>query len=217
VETTWTLPNIITLARICFTPVIALLPFIEGYRPKLICFVIFVIVALSDVLDGYLARSRQQVTDLGKLLDPLADKLLLVATVVPIYWISRQREAEYGIPVWGSIPLWVLVLLLGRELAMTIFRQWAQRRGVVIAAGRAGKLKAMMQNVFVGAVILWFAFRDARKPMGWEHSRYAEYWNEFHGGFVAVVMVVAVFLTIYSFVLYIYRNRALFSQPGRQR
>ncbi|HEX5634169.1 MAG TPA: CDP-diacylglycerol--glycerol-3-phosphate 3-phosphatidyltransferase [Gemmatimonadales bacterium] len=216
-ETTWTLPNIITLARICFTPVIALLPFIEGYRPKLICFVIFVIVALSDVLDGYLARSRKQVTDLGKLLDPLADKLLLVATVVPIYWISRQREAEYGIPVWGSIPLWVLVLLLGRELAMTIFRQWAQRRGVVIAAGRAGKLKAMMQNVFVGAVILWFAFRDARKPMGWEHSRYAEYWNEFHGGFVAVVMVVAVFLTIYSFVLYIYRNRALFSQPGRQR
>jgi CDP-diacylglycerol--glycerol-3-phosphate 3-phosphatidyltransferase len=213
----WTLPNIITVARICFTPVIALLPFIEGYRPKLVCFVIFVLVALSDVLDGHLARSRQQVTDLGKLLDPLADKLLLVATLVPIYWISRERQAEYGIPIWGSIPLWVTVLLLGREFAMTAFRYWAQRRGVIIAAGNAGKLKAVLQNVFVGAVILWFAFRDARKPMGWEHSRLADYWNEFHGGFVAVVMIVAVILTVYSFLQYVYRNRALFSSPQRQR
>ena len=56
-----------------------------------------------------------------------------------------------------------------------------------------------IQNVFVGAVILWFAFRDARKPMGWEHNRYAEYWNEFHGGFVAVTLAVATLLTVYSF------------------
>ncbi len=187
----WTLPNIITLVRICFTPVIALLPFIEGYWPKLIAFIIFIIAAVSDIYDGHLARSRNEVTDLGKLLDPIADKLLLFATLIPIYFISRQRHDLYDIPIWGSIPLWVCLLLIGRELAMTVFRWWASRRGVVIPAAGAGKLKTTIQNIFVGAIILWFAFRDARKPMGWEHNRYAQYWNEFHGGFVAVTLAVA--------------------------
>jgi CDP-diacylglycerol---glycerol-3-phosphate 3-phosphatidyltransferase len=207
----WTLPNIITLIRIGFTPVIALLPFIEGYWPKLICFVVFIVAAVSDIWDGHLARSRNEVTDFGKLLDPIADKLLLFATLVPIYWISRQRADLYGIPLWGSIPLWVCLLLIGREIAITVFRLWAKGRGVVIPAAGAGKLKAVLQNVFVGAIILWFAFRDARKPMGWEHNRYAQYWNEFHGGFVAVALAVAALLTVYSFGLYIYRNRSLFS------
>lgn len=211
----WTLPNIITLVRISFTPVIALLPFIEGYWPKVICFIVFVVAAVSDVFDGYLARRHNQVTDLGKLLDPIADKLLLFATLVPIYWISRTRHDLYDIPVWGSIPLWVCVLLIGRELAMTAFRWWAQRHGVVIPAGGAGKLKTVLQNIFVGAIMLWFAFRDARKPMGWEHSRLAGYWNQFHGGFVAVTLAVAALLTVYSFVLYLYRNRALFLDRAR--
>ena len=113
----WNLPNIITIIRIAMTPVIALLPFIQGYWPKLIAFVIFSLTALTDLVDGYLARSRGQVTDLGKLLDPLADKLLLLASLVPIYWIARERQDLYGIPFWGSIPLWVCLLLLGRELA----------------------------------------------------------------------------------------------------
>jgi hypothetical protein len=67
----------------------------------------------------------------------------------------------------------------------------------------------------VGAVILWFAFRDARKPMGWEDNRYAMVWNQFHGSFVAVTMLVAVILTIYSFIVYVYRNRALFNSSPR--
>src|SRR5947207_736079 len=83
-------------------PVIELLPFIEGYWPKLIAFFIFLVAAISDVYDGYLARSRNQVTDLGKLLDPIADKLLLFATLIPIYWISRTRHDLYDIPIWGS-------------------------------------------------------------------------------------------------------------------
>jgi CDP-diacylglycerol--glycerol-3-phosphate 3-phosphatidyltransferase len=210
----WTTANIVTVVRICFTPVIALLPFIDGYWPKLIAFIVFVLVAFTDMLDGYLARSRGEITDLGKLLDPLADKLLLFATLIPIYWISRERQAEYGIPVWGSIPLWATVLMIGREVAMTIFRQWAKAKGVVIAAGGAGKLKAVFQNIFVGAVMLWFAFRDARKPLGWENNRYAYFWNQFHGTFVAVMLVIAVVLTVYSFVVYLYKNRALFT--GRE-
>jgi len=208
----WNLPNIITLVRISFTPVIALLPFIAGYWPKLIAFVIFLAAAISDVFDGYLARSRNQITDLGKLLDPIADKLLLFATLIPIYFISRSRAADYGIPFWGSIPLWVCLLLIGRELAMTLFRWWARRKGVLITAAGPGKLKTVIQNIFIGAVMLWFAFRDARKPMGWEHNRYAVWWNDFHGGFVAVALAVAAALTVYSFIVYIYRYRALFSE-----
>ena len=210
----WTLPNIITVVRICFTPIIALLPFIEGYWPKLVCFVVFVIAAVSDVFDGYLARSRNLVSDIGKLLDPIADKLLLFATLIPIYWITRQRHDLYDIPLWGSIPLWVCLLLIGRELAMTAFRWWAQRRGVVIPAHGAGKLKTVIQNIFIGAIMLWFAFRDARKPMGWENSRFAAFWNTFHGSFVAVALAIATALTIYSFAVYIYRYRGLFSERG---
>jgi CDP-diacylglycerol---glycerol-3-phosphate 3-phosphatidyltransferase len=208
----WTLPNIITLVRISFTPVIALLPFIAGYWPKLIAFLIFLAAAISDVFDGYLARSRNQITDLGKVLDPIADKLLLFATLIPIYFISRARHTEYDIPFWGSIPLWVCVLLIGRELAMTGFRWWARRRGVVISAAGPGKLKTVIQNIFIGAVMLWFAFRDARRPLGWEHSNLARWWNEFHGGFVAVALALAAMLTVYSFIVYIYRYRSLFSE-----
>jgi CDP-diacylglycerol--glycerol-3-phosphate 3-phosphatidyltransferase len=208
----WTLPNILTVARIAITPLIAALPFIDGYWPKVVCFVVFIAAAASDVIDGKLARRNNQVTDLGKTLDPLADKLLLVATLVPIWYISQQRAEHYGIPVWGSIPLWVVVLLIGREVAMTGFRMWASRRGVVIAAQGPGKLKTVFQSIFIGGAIAWFAFRDAIRPMGWEREAAARWWNQFHGRFVAVSLAIAAVLTVYSFVIYLYRYRALFSQ-----
>ncbi|MEK6686916.1 MAG: CDP-alcohol phosphatidyltransferase family protein [Gemmatimonadota bacterium] len=210
----WNLPNIITMARILISPVIALLPFIEGYTPKLITLGIFILAVVSDVWDGHLARTRNMVTDLGKLLDPVADKLLLLATLIPIYAISQERQDLYGIPVWGSIPLWVCLLLLGRELAMTLFRWYAQRRGVIIAATGSGKLKTTLQSIFIGATIAWFAFKDAIKPMGWETNRFALGWTEFHGGFVAVTLAIALLLTVYSFVMYLYRNSGIYSNSS---
>ncbi len=211
----WTLPNILTVARIAITPVVALLPFIDGYWPKVACFVIFIAAAITDIVDGHLARRNNQVTDLGKLLDPLADKLLLLATLVPIWWISQQRHDLYDIPVWGSIPLWVCLLMLGREVAMTVFRRWAQLRGVVISAQGPGKLKTAFQSMFIGGTIAWFAFRNAIKPLGWEQDRAALWWNQFHGGFVAVTLAIALVLTVYSFIVYLYRYRGLFTQPDR--
>jgi len=212
---TWTVPNILTVARIAITPVIAALPFIAGPGPKILALVIFVAASATDVIDGRLARRRNQVTDFGKKLDPIADKLLLLATLVPIWWISKQRHDLYDIPVWGSIPLWVCLLLLGREFAMTGFRWYAARRGVVISAQGPGKLKTVFQSIFIGGTIAWFAFRDAIKPMGWEQDRAARWWNQFHGGFVAVTLGIALILTIYSFLIYLYRYRGLFSQQGR--
>ncbi len=203
------LPNLLTIGRIAITPVVAFLPFIEGYWPKVACFVVFVSAAITDVIDGRIARRRNLITDLGTILDPLADKLLLVATLGPIWWISRERHALYDIPVWGSIPLWVCLLLIGREFAMTVFRAWAERRGVVIPAGNAGKAKAALQNVFIGGTLAWFAFRDAVRPLGWGNSAFASWWHEFHGGFVAATLGIALTLTIYSFVIYVIQYRRL--------
>jgi CDP-diacylglycerol--glycerol-3-phosphate 3-phosphatidyltransferase len=205
----WTLPNILTLARIVLSPVIALLPFIEGYFPKLVAFVVFLAAAISDVYDGKLARERREITDLGKMLDPLADKLLLLATLVPIYWITRERAVEYGIPWWGSLPLWVALVLVGREFLVTLLRYSAKRRGVVIAAAGAGKLKTIVQDIFIGATIGWFAWKDMRAAFGWQRGWLGEYWERFHGTVVAMTLAVALLLTVYSMLIYLYRYRTL--------
>ncbi len=207
---TWTLPNILTVSRIALAPVIALLPFITGYGPKVLALVVFLVAAVSDIFDGILARRWKQVSDLGKELDPLADKLLLVATLIPIYWITTYRMREYAIPWWGSVPLWVAGLLVGREAFMTAFRALARRRGVVIAAAGPGKLKTVVQDTFVGATIGWFAWKDLSLHFGWRRNWLGAYWETFHGGLVAVTLGCAVILTVYSLGVYLYRYRGLF-------
>ena len=207
----WTLPNIITLARICLTPVIALLPFIQGYWPKVIAFIIFLIAAFSDVLDGWLARRYNTVSDLGKLLDPIADKLLLFATLIPIFWMTRHPTilVDYRIPWWGSLPVWVALLLVGREVLITAFRHFALRRGVVIPAVAAGKAKALAQNIFIGATIAWFAWKDAIAELKLAGA-FRDLWDQFHGWFVSVTLAGAIVLTVYSLFVYLYRYRTLF-------
>ncbi len=206
----WTLPNIITLARICLTPVIALLPFIQGYWPKVIAFVVFLIAAFSDLVDGWLARRYGTTSALGMLLDPIADKLLLFATLIPIFWMTRHPTilVDYRIPWWGSLPVWVALLLVGREILITVFRFFAKRRGIVIPAIGAGKLKAVVQNVFIGATIAWFAWKDA---IAQRHlaGAFRNFWDQFHGWFVSVTLAGAIVLTVYSLLVYLYRYRTL--------
>ena len=206
----WTLPNILTLARIGLTPVIALLPFISGYWPKVIAFFTFIAVACTDIIDGWLARKYNQVSELGQLLDPIADKLMLFAMLVPIFWITRHPTilVDYRIPWWGSLPLWALVLLVGREILITAFRFFAKRRGIVIPAVGAGKLKALVQNVFIGATIGWFAWKDwlaSHKFAGW----FRNFWDQFHGAVVSITLGVAIILTVYSLAVYLYSYRRL--------
>jgi CDP-diacylglycerol--glycerol-3-phosphate 3-phosphatidyltransferase len=211
----WTVPNIITLARICLTPVIALLPFIQGYWPKVIAFVVFLIAAFSDLVDGWIARRYGTISELGILLDPIADKLLLFATLIPIFWLTRHPtilvypdEVSYRIPWWGSLPVWVALLLVGREVLITAFRFFAKRRGIVIAAVGAGKVKAVVQNIFIGATIAWFAWKDAIAELRLAGA-FRDFWDQFHGWFVAVTLAGAIVLTLYSLFVYLYRYRAL--------
>src|SRR3989454_208069 len=210
----WTLPNIITLARICLTPVVALLPFISGYWPKVIALGLSLTAAFSDRVDGYLARRYGTISELGMLLDPIADKLLLFATLIPIFWMTRHPtilaadKVDYAIKWWGSFPVWVALLLVGREVLITAFRFFAKRRGIVIPAVGAGKLKAVVQNVFIGATLFWFAWKDALAThpfAGW----FRNFWDQFHGAVVALTLAGAILLTVYSLGVYLYRYRQL--------
>ena len=148
------------------------------------------------------------------LLDPIADKLLLFATLIPIFWMTRhpailaRDKVDYAIPWWGSLPLWVAILLVGRELLITGFRFFAKRRGIVIPAMGAGKLKAVVQNVFIGATIAWFAWKDAIAQMHLAGD-FRNFWDQFHGWFVAVTLAGAIVLTVYSLLVYLYRYRTL--------
>jgi CDP-diacylglycerol--glycerol-3-phosphate 3-phosphatidyltransferase len=212
------LPNLITLSRIALAVVVVPLLLTEGFGPRLAAFVVFAAAALSDLWDGHLARTRKLVTDLGKLLDPLADKLLLAATFIPFYLLSHGGEPRYGF-AWfgGTFPLWILVVIFGREAFITVFRGYAARRGVVIAAGKAGKYKAVCQNVFIGAGILWYAFHDLAIQKGW-HGGFWAGWEKFHFGFTVVVLSIAVILTVYSLAVYLFEYRSIaFGRGGPVR
>src|SRR6266700_1775155 len=140
------IPNALTAGRIAITPLIAGLPFANSWVVRLIAFLIFAVAAITDYVDGMLARSRKEETDLGRLLDPLADKLLLLGTFVPMYLLSASFPF---VTPFGAVGLawWVVAIVLGRELFMTIFRQIAARRGIVIAAIGPAKWKTAAQLV----------------------------------------------------------------------
>jgi CDP-diacylglycerol---glycerol-3-phosphate 3-phosphatidyltransferase len=142
------LPNAITLARIFLVPllVVVLLTKFDGkqllgVRHELVGAIIFAIAALTDWLDGYLARRRKQITTFGQLMDPLADKLLVTAAFVSIVQM-------------GLAPAWMVAIILGREFLVTVLRSIASSRGVVIAASPLGKLKMAAEVTTILALIL---------------------------------------------------------------
>ena len=211
------LPNAVTAARIAITPLIAWLPLAPSSSLRFTVFVLFIVAAVTDYVDGRLARSRKEETDLGRLLDPLADKLLLVATIVPMYVLMRPisdgahawpaKALENMIPFrtpFGDVALmwWVVAIVLGRELFMTIFRQAAARRGVVISAIGPAKWKTGLQWVWVGAAYFWFFAATVAARRGWETQAWTSF--AYFNGFVGVsAMAGAIALTVYSLVLYL--------------
>lgn len=219
------LPNAISAGRIFLAPVVALLPFVNSYEWRMIAFVVFLVVAISDYYDGKLARSRNLETNLGKMLDPLADKLLLLATFVPMYILQTSpRDGLAGLAggfddafrfpfatPFGAVPLpwWVVLVVLGRELLMTVLRQIAAGRGVVIGAIGPAKWKTGFQWTWVGCAFFWFGARTAATQYGWDGGA----WQAFawFNGLVGVTsMGVAVFLTLYSLWLYLHRYGRVF-------
>jgi len=209
------LPNGITVARVLAAPVIFFLILNGGFAQLLVAFVLFVTAGLSDIWDGYLARRRGQITDFGKLADPIADKLLVLGTFVPFYTVSlAATEDLVVVPVWQALFLWVLIIVLGREFLITLFRGFAKRKGVVIAAGKEGKYKALMQNLFIGGEILWLALRSRALERGWD-TAFWSFWKVFHGSYIAITLTVAVLLTAYSLLVYLWRYRTIVARIGK--
>jgi CDP-diacylglycerol--glycerol-3-phosphate 3-phosphatidyltransferase len=204
----WTLPNTITVLRIVACPGILLLALAPSISARAGAFLLFIVAALSDVWDGYLARKHGWITDVGKLLDPLADKLLLVATFVPFYLISHRPGALEDIPWWGPLPVWVVVVIFGRELAITIFRSWAARGGTVIAAGKSGKHKALAQSVFCGALLFWYPLQQLALARGWTGPGWTVS-SAVLGAVIGASLAVAVALTVYSAFDYLWSYRSL--------
>jgi CDP-diacylglycerol--glycerol-3-phosphate 3-phosphatidyltransferase len=203
------LPNSITVGRILACPLLAGLVFSRAAPVLFLSFFVFLAAGLSDLWDGHLARKHGWITDTGKLLDPLADKLLLAATFIPFYFISHRAGQTIDVPWWGVLPLWVVLVIFGREAIVSLGRAWAARRGIVLAAGRSGKLKAFIQNLFSGSLILWYALATVAANRGWEESALWSFWRWFHGGFVGLSLALALFLTVYSMGVYYWQNRNL--------
>ena len=160
-----TLPNGLTIIRILAIPIILLLLFYSGKTYQWVTAIFFLLVAVTDTIDGYLARRRGMVTTLGKFLDPLADKLLIVTALIAL------------IPTRG-IPFWIVIVIVGREIAVTGLRGIAVSQGIVIPAGGWGKFKTVFEVAavtflilngeyfsidfyFVGMVLLWIALTMA--------------------------------------------------------
>jgi len=136
-----TLPNGLTIIRILAIPFILLLLFYSGERYQWVTAIFFLSVAVTDTLDGYLARRRGMVTTLGKFLDPLADKLLIVTALIAL------------IPTRG-IPFWMVIVIVGREIAVTGLRGIALFQGMVISASNWGKRKTLFETIAIFFLIL---------------------------------------------------------------
>jgi CDP-diacylglycerol---glycerol-3-phosphate 3-phosphatidyltransferase len=134
------LPNVLTVLRIMLVPVLVVALLGNTPAGDVLAAVVFALASLTDFVDGYLARARGSVTNFGKLMDPLADKLLIVAALIAL--VSLQRLAA-----------WIAMVIITRELAVTVVRMGAAQLGVVAGANMLGKVKTCLQIAAILAVI----------------------------------------------------------------
>jgi len=187
-------PNAITLSRLVLTGIFVAGASFDNVVGHWVALVSFVIAAISDFLDGYLARKMGLVTPMGKLMDPLADKVLVCSAFV---YLSAE----------GYCPVWVTVLILAREFLVTGLRQIAVEAGQVLAADRLGKWKTGLQLTFCITCLVWFAFQplDPANPLVWLF----QYLSRPEGWLQPVSLWLALALTLLSGWNYIWESRNL--------
>lgn len=190
------LPNVLTVTRLVLVPVFVILGLQDSWTARWLAFVVFALAAITDRFDGQLARSWGQITDFGRIVDPIADKAL---TLCGFVLLSLQ----------GYLPWWVTVLIACRELGITAMRAFFLRRGVVVSANNAGKLKTFMQIIALGTLLIpWAHFLELASA--------SEAW--------VVVMIrlgqalagVALALTLYSGFTYVVEGARLVRDASGQ-
>jgi CDP-diacylglycerol---glycerol-3-phosphate 3-phosphatidyltransferase len=142
------LPNILTVIRILLVPVLVVALLDETANGDLLAAIVFALASFTDAMDGYLARTRNAITNFGKLMDPIADKLLIIAALVAL--VSLDRLAA-----------WVAMVIIARELTVTVTRMQATQQGVVIASNWWGKAKTIVQ---VTAIFFLIAVGEPSPP-----------------------------------------------------
>lgn len=178
------LPNQLTIARICAIPLFIIL-LLMGFRVA--ATVVFLAAAFTDMLDGKIARKYNLVTNFGKLMDPLADKLLTMAAFICLVEL-------------GDIPAWMVIVILGREFIITGMRQVAAAEGIVIAAGWSGKIKTVCQMVAIPLIML----------NNWPCSMLP-----FNFPLDQIALWAALVMTIWSGAEYIIKNKQVFSMKNK--
>lgn len=141
-------PNLLTFLRILAIPVVGWLLTYPGPRQAWTAMFVYLAASLTDFLDGWIARRYGLVTTLGKLLDPLADKLLVISTLLMLAVMHREP----------GIPGWILVIIVGREFAVTGLRSIAAAEGIVLGADSTGKAKMLLQTVGVHFLIVHYTY-----------------------------------------------------------
>ncbi len=189
------LPNKISLTRICMIPVFVLIFFLHDLPFNYgIAAIIFVLAACTDFIDGHIARSRSLVTNLGKFLDPIADKVLvatamvlILSTTSPLFWaFGKSAQTVYIITAVS------VCVILARELIISAFRQIAAANGVVMAAEKLGKYKTACQDVAIFVLLLAADLGKAATTFAWIGF----------GFFMAATV-----LTVWSGITYVWKNR----------
>lgn len=146
--TVWNVPNVLSLSRVFLAPLVMVFLTLRGQFGNIfglpfgdiLAGLVFTIAALTDTVDGYIARKHGMVTNLGKLIDPLADKILVVAALISLVQLQR-------------LPAWIVVVIISREFFVTGLRMVAVSEGVVIPASRGGKAKTVTQIIAILMVI----------------------------------------------------------------
>lgn len=185
------LPNKITVSRIVLTFVFMIFLFSGGLTAKVLALVVFVMAAISDYLDGLIAKKFNITSDFGKIMDPVADKILILAAFIAFVEMKL-------------IPAWMVVIIILRELIITSIRLRALANGNVLYAGRAGKQKTFSQMLSILVILVFIVIREA--GVG---SFY--FWNDsfehLYRQLIFFLMTITVALTIISGVSYLAGNK----------
>lgn len=176
------LPNKLTLLRILLIPVFIIIMMLDIPNHYLIACLIFIVASITDALDGYIARKNNLVTDFGKFMDPLADKLLVISALICMIEV-------------GLVPGWMVIIIVARELTVSILRAIAAADGKVIAASGGGKLKTISQMIAIPLLLLGKQFESSILLMIGD-----------------ITILIATLLTLYSGWEYLYKNKNLFME-----
>jgi len=182
------LANKLTIFRIILAGVFVLFLFIKGAGAKFIALAVFLTACITDYYDGILARRENGVTDFGKLMDPIADKILILAAFLAFVEMK-------------IIPAWMVMVIIARELIITGIRILALSKKKVLSAETAGKHKTVSQIVTVLAIIVFLIIRDSGFTF-----RYIGYYE----GGVYILMLITVLMTLSSGISYMLKNRYIF-------